>query len=732
MPKLPIFLIVLALSHGRGSLLMKRGSDELREAWSAVPEELRGLLTAQGFGKDCPEVWVSAFVDEADLHSFAEQLQQALTVPLDKGVLISCLIDLNLASGNVATCLQKRRARTLPSEQYLQVWRSDEAASASTEARQFAKVEVPKVGPVGQISWKSRGAKAQVLAERPDQRAAAEEVERQRWNLQVCQIVIRNDLPVLKVAATSLDPDRALANCTGRARSKTLRKKVRTWLVIENWLKATFGLEWPTLASQMVDYSEDRATEPCGRTVPATAISALRYFEKVGEVESPMADSALLLSTVSRLEVQLATNSAPTKKAPLYFLSQLISLELFVACVDFPLYYRAFAWYKLVKVWASLRSDDCMGLQPCHLKTVAGGIEFMLERTKTSGPGRRVRWLKGYVSSCAAITGNGWLETGLLIWLGVGFAFNRDYFLPEPNEDFSGCRAKPSDWSSTSARSRALFRELRQVKFDGMCWDWDGNLPLVLHPQALLFWTDHSERNVLTSVAALLNVPKSERDFLGRWSPDGSDDYLRTSRQMVRTVQAQVAQGIRDSFVAGGLDLEERLGDNGLFEYLRNRGVNEDAARDCVQGFTVKRVAPPSDDDGFGPGQLGPMLEDVQPKVDAELKVNVELEVDESAQSDASNSLAPLYFVSFTKKRKFARLHLIAGCPLVPGVSVAAFEYLCAVDELPWNDYCKKCWPRGFDAESGADEILARAGLNKPECRESDSSSGSSSTEEPS
>ncbi|CAE8621781.1 unnamed protein product [Polarella glacialis] len=446
----------------------------------------------------------------------------------------------------------------------------------------------------------------------------------------------------------------------------------------------------------MVDYIEDRATEPCGRTVPATAISALRYFEKVGEVECPMADSALLLSTVSRLEVQLATNSAPAKKAPLYFLSQLISLELFVACVDIPLYHRAFAWYKLVKVWASLRSDDCMGLQPCHLKTVAGGIEFMLERTKTSGPGRRLRWLKGYVSSRATITGNGWLETGLLIWLGVGFAFNRDYFLPEPNEDFSGCRAKPSDWSSTSARSRALFRELRQVKFDGICWDWNGNLPLMLHPQALLFWRDRSERNVLTSVAALLNVPKSERDFLGRWSPDGSDDYLRTSMQMVNKVQAQVAQGIRDSFVAGGLDLEERLGDNGLFEYLRNRGVNEDAARDCVQGFTVKRVAPPSDDDGFGPGQLEPMLEDVQPKVDAELKVNVEFSGDESAQSDASNSLAPLYFVSFTKKRKFARLHLIAGCPLVPGVSVAAFEYLCAVDEMPWNDYCKKCWPRGF------------------------------------
>ncbi|CAE8672430.1 unnamed protein product [Polarella glacialis] len=698
-------------------------------AWDAMPADLQELLAAQGFGKECAEVWDSAFFDEADLHSFADQLLRALRLPVDRGRVISFLVDLNLAAGRVATCLQKRRARTLPSVQSMLVERRDQAASASTDARHTAGAEVPKVCSTARVSWKSRGAKAQVLAERPDQRAAAEETERQRWNQRVCEIIIRNDLPVLMVASTSLDPDRALANCTGRARAKTLRKKVRTWLVIENWLLATFGVGWPAYASQVVDYIEDRAAEPCGKTVPATAISALRYFEKVGEVVCPMADSALLLSTVSRLEVQLATNSAPTKKAPLYFLSLLVAMELFVACVDFPLYYRAFAWYKLVKVWASLRSDDCMGLQPCHLKSIAGGIEFLLERTKTSGPGRRVRWLKGYVSSKASITGTGWLATGLIIWQGEGFAFDRDYFLPEPNVDFSGCRAKPSDWSSTSARSRALFRELRQVKFDGSTWDWDGVLPLVLHPQALLFWTDHSERNVLTSVAAFLNVSKADRDFLGRWSPDGSDDYLRTSRQMVHKVQELVAQGIRDSFVPGGLDLEDSLGDNGLYEYLLSKGLNEGTARECVKGFTVQRSNPPSDDDGFGPGLWEPMLGEVRSKVDLELEENLVSKVEETARTEAANSLAPLYFVSFTRKRKFARLHLISGCPLVPGVSVAAFEYLCTVDELPWNDFCKKCWPRGFDASEGAtDEIMARAGL-VPECKESSSSSGSSSTE---
>ncbi|CAE8608117.1 unnamed protein product [Polarella glacialis] len=705
---------------------MKRGGTEFREAWAQLPLELGALLTAKGFGLACPEVWVTAFVNEVDLHSFAEQLQSALEMPIDKGVLISYLIDLNMVSGCLATGLQKRRARVLPSEQYLQVYKSDVAAVASSEARMFARVAVPTIGRAPRISWKSRGAKAQEMSEQPDQRAAAEEVERLRWNEQVCQILIRNDFPVLRVAATSLDPDKALSNCTGRARSKTLRKKVRTWLAIEKWLVATFGLMWPASSGQVVDYLVDRAAEPCGKTVPAAAVAALRFFERVGEVEDPIADSVLLLSTVSRLEVQLATNAAPAKKAPLYFLSMMVSMELIVACGDFPLYYRAFAWYKLVKVWASLRSDDCLGLRPCLLKAVAGGVQFLLERTKTSGPGRRVRWLTGHVSSKVSITENGWLEIGLEIWQGKGFAFDRDHFLPEPNEDFSGCRAKPSDWATTSARSRALFRELRQVKFDGACWSWDCGQPLVLHPQALLFWTDHSERNVLTSVAAYLGVQKSERDYLGRWSPDGSDDYLRTSRQVVLAVQGLVAQGIRDSFVPGGLDLEEVLGDNGLYEFLVDRGVAFDQARECVQGFTVRRVEASPGKDFVGSERPASWLGEVLPKV------AVDYEVEEPGSAEAANSLAPLYFVSYTRKHKFVRLQMISGCLLVPGVGVAAFKVLCTADEILWNDFCKRCWPRGFETGVGAaEEILARAGL-VPDCLSSAGSSGSSSTEEPS
>ena len=39
----------------------------------------------------------------------------------------------------------------------------------------------------------------------------------------------------------------------------------------------------------------------------------------------------------------------------------------------------------------------------------------------------------------------------------------------------------------------------------------------------LRFWTEHSERNWLVSILSMLDVPRDQRDFVGRWSvPDRS------------------------------------------------------------------------------------------------------------------------------------------------------------------------------------------------------------------
>jgi hypothetical protein len=94
--------------------------------------------------------------------------------------------------------------------------------------------------------------------------------------------------------------------------------------------------------------------------------------------------------------------------------------------------------------------------------------------------------------------------------------------------------------------ARSLMGELGTPTFleEEEHWVIDGNTPL-LGVAGAKFYTEHAERNFVDSHAAVLGADKSQRDFLGRWKPEQSDDYIRTSREVVSNLQEMVALGIR-------------------------------------------------------------------------------------------------------------------------------------------------------------------------------------------
>ena len=102
-------------------------------------------------------------------------------------------------------------------------------------------------------------------------------------------------------------------------------------------------------------------------------------------------------------------------------------------------------------------------------------------------------------------------------------------------------------------------------------------------------------------------------------------------------------------------------------------------------------VAQPEEDtspefDGFGPGSAAEMGEE-------ELKG---------------------FYISYTRKRHFARLHRVGGCHRTPGIDVHDFQYLDEPHEAAWDEFCKQCW---------------RHGAVPPEEEGNQSSTSSSSTE---
>eukprot|EP00439_Symbiodinium_sp_Y106_P081707 s1379_g20.t2 len=185
-----------------------------------------------------------------------------------------------------------------------------------------------------------------------------------------------------------------------------------------------------------------------------------------------------------------------------------------------PLTIRGFAFYKLLKIWTACRSDDLTSLNPGSLRMVHSGLLGTLERTKTSGPGKRVRFLQIFdsrkaVSRKAYLAPANWLTVGWEIWNRPAMCFERHYFLPRPRKDWAGVQRVMATYPETVVLSKSLWKSLRRPMVMELNWQLSHDF-LLDTGDAVFFWTEHSERNLLVSVLTCLETPRDQRDFVGR------------------------------------------------------------------------------------------------------------------------------------------------------------------------------------------------------------------------
>ena len=448
----------------------------------------------------------------------------------------------------------------------------------------------------------------------------------------------------------------------GGKRSRTVRQRVLVWRKVRLWLLRSYGCCWPQSSAQLIDYLEARAQEPCGKTVPQSILSALSFIESCADVDrnARLSQRTEMQATVDSLTAELGVGRPPVQRAwpmPIVFL---VALELYVVS-DRELYKRALAWVKLVKVWTGMRFDDTLGVVPSTFHWGPKGLQAKLERTKTSGPGKRVGWLPIFVSVDAYLVEPRWLEVGREIWASEGFNFSRDYLLPLPSEDLSSCRKVLADYADVTALMRQLFRELR---YPSRLYEVDGSSTWMESEEAMVpselvgFWTEHGDRRMINSLAAELGVSKTERDFLGRWVPQQSDDYLATAKSVVMGVQSKVAKGLRRK--------TQSFGESQLFVEIKNRlcltwdALGEEQYIETLM-FRAQVEDDPSDESG---------LEECAEHL--EVQRAEQRFVPDAPEPPAEVFGTPPegfpYYISFSKKCKFARLHLVGGCHRRPGV----------------------------------------------------------------
>ena len=519
---------------------------------------------------------------------------------------------------------------------------------------------------------------------RPDvSRTELELLEKERWASALVSFIQEANLPLCKIAESTTSPAQVLVKAVGSRRAKTLRNRVRAWQKVRDWLLFARGYPYPKSISDMLDFLLFLEEDGLKKSYISQVSAALAVIEDVGMVEPDhrISTHRTWVQVCQSLQADADASSAPRRSAPPLTVAMLLSLELTVVDSETPEYHRALVWIILICIWACLRLSDLEGIDPRRATMSSAGFKGIVSKTKTTGPGKRVLEVPIFVHRRAGISGVDWLTTGWGIWEQYNASHPRDYFLMRPSDDFCFPLKKFMNTMQMAGFVKRAFRELRPPTKNRFTDSWK----LVEHAElvpieAIMFWSGHSLRHFLPTVAAAMHYNKEQRDYLGRWQAGSqqSNDYIHSARQNVHDIQVGVSQGLMD----GSKSYDET-------ELLQNleAWVSEKSGdpREVRRHHTVLRMI-------HGSWQLGSRWQD-----DAEFRKYDYWSL-RSEEKDAgvihlehAESLAEAkYFVVVSRRSGFRRLHKLNSCG-IDWRSCSRVEFVSSITKSTADAVCRRC-----------------------------------------
>ena len=505
----------------------------------------------------------------------------------------------------------------------------------------------------------------------------------------ISTIILETDHPNSVAARRSDHPAQILRGAMGDTRGSTMKIYLRAWERMTSWLSMSKSLSWPVDALHVVEYLHNAIGEPCCRSHPQTIIQAVSWFERTAGVpaHNMVSKSSLFMKTVDYCTGVLSTGASPAKQAPRLPSICIASLECYICNPSYSTYLRYRAFTICFKTWASLRQDDIQHLSIGNLRLVGNFYAGELLQTKTTGPTKRVKEVPLVVAVGATLTGLPWLECGLEIAKEFDLEA-RPYLLPDCNSGGRSFGVRMAGYSAASAASRTVFSQLKVPtvsEIDDRVYWTDGQEVLV-PPEMISFWSEHSPRACMPSWTALLGVEKSIRDLLGRWSPTGSEDYTRTYRITVRELQLAVIRAVRSK--------DPRLCEDDVWEKLRRYvdPVSQNETPFPMESHCAywKKVCDEFAEQliSFGPASTCPLITPIVSTEGIDTSIN-----EPPPNKSISNESAADYLIVYSRGRKFSRLHSTKST--CPWNKTELNDYIYVTVPLPelYDARCKICWP---------------------------------------
>ena len=538
--------------------------------------------------------------------------------------------------------------------------------------------------------WRSRLVRRMQSVSDVGERRSLEDKERSRWIEALGEIFIRGDLPSARVASKSANPSKALQGAAGTLRYRTLRTRVRTWWKVREWIFCTTG-RWHTSSTAcLIDYLLDVASEDCAPSRIQGIAAALSVVEKRGGVPplEMICENVLWKQTVNQLTMDSQkSRGMGIKKAPGYTVKMLISLELFVVG-NSGSFFRLVAFCKLLKLWGCLRFNDLQGINPGKVVFSREGIRLVMERSKTTGPGKRTGDMMVFISRTAGFSGADWQSTGMSLLKSESLYYHRDYLVPMMGGTDSEVRHRMADYAAMSGYSKAVLRLLKDVGKTNVLWS-EGTA-LLIHEALVNHWSEHSERHFLPQALAVFQVEKNLRDRIGRWGVNSmhqSDDYILNQRKIIHSLQRRVSQEL--SYRTQQYDEEFMV--EGMIACLTLKGLDPSEAAAAADRVKTPGYNPPF----FGLSQawpLGPWAAHLsEDRIDEAATVALG-DVEQTVEAPVADPEPGKWWCSVSE-RGHRRLHKIGTklCCAKPQ-SCRNWEFVESVKDAKINSMCKFCW----------------------------------------
>ena len=277
-----------------------------------------------------------------------------------------------------------------------------------------------------------------------------------------------------------------------------------------------------------------------------------------------------------------------------------------------------------------------------------------------------------------------WLEWGLGVLSGSNFIKN-DFILPSFNAAGQALQ-QPMSYQESSALSKQVLSRLKVPVYDEESHHWEESTELLVGSELASFWTEHSPRSVIPTAAQVLECPKDERNFLGRWSPGGSDDYGRAYRVVVMGIQRKVVRAV--------LSGDSRLKEHDVLDRLQQWGES----RDLTDSQILHLKAGLSE----GMEKFWAEIKKAGGPPDEEVPTTSSPVLSQAPVVEPPSSKRGKYLIVYTRNRKQAKLHKVGGCAWTT-VTLADSQEVIKLATTMYNSRCKLCWPE-VDAGKGKDQ----------------------------